>query len=115
MRRLIRVDGSIEEFAEPIRKWDAIEKLIGANTVGVVRLRHLGEPEHVMLVDDNGYESKCVETPEAIVLVPVKARKPVNPEATKLYHANCVPGTTHQIVGDVLVVPDEDFAEAGEV
>ncbi len=35
--------------------------------------------------------------------------KPVNAKATQLYHANCLPGTTHQIVGDVVIVLDDDF------
>lgn len=69
--------------------------LIGADTIDVVSLRHMGEPRHVMLVDDGGHES----------------RRPVNHEATRLYWANCRPGTTHQIVGDVVIAPDSDFAE----
>lgn len=36
--------------------------------------------------------------------------KPVNPKATKLYHAVCRPGTLHQIHGDVAIVNDCDFA-----
>ena len=35
---------------------------------------------------------------------------PVNPGATAAYHAVCIPGTTHQIRGTVVIVPDEDFA-----
>ena len=42
--------------------------------------------------------------------MPAKPRKPINEKATALYHANCRPGTTHQIVGDVVIVPDEDYA-----
>lgn len=34
---------------------------------------------------------------------------PVNAKATELYHANCRPGTTHEIRGDVCIVLDEDF------
>jgi len=48
---------------------------------------------HVMIVDDAGHQKGL----------------PVNAAATALYHARCLPGTTHQIVGDVVIVPDSDF------
>lgn len=48
----------------------------------------------VMLVDDNGLAKGL----------------PRNPEATRLYHAVCRPGTTQPIVGDVAIALDEDFA-----
>lgn len=48
---------------------------------------------------NGSFELKCI-----------RARKPVNAKATELYHAVCKPGTTHQIVGDVAIVNDEDFA-----
>ena len=51
---------------------------------------------HVMLVHDMGHI-----LPEPL---------PVNPGATAAYHAVCIPGTTHQIRGTVVIVPDEDFA-----
>jgi len=35
--------------------------------------------------------------------------RPVNPEATKLYHSVCRPGTTAPICGDVAVTLDEEF------
>lgn len=93
MRRLIRANGTVEDFDKPIR-FDDCSKLIGADTLDTVTLRHLGYPTTVMLVDDAG----------------VSKGRPVNVEATRLYLANCHPGTTHQIRGDVLVVPDEDFS-----
>lgn len=34
----------------------------------------------------------------------------VNPGATAAYHAVCIPGTTHEIRGIAVIVPDEDFA-----
>lgn len=92
-RRLIRADGTAKDLIGPLSMKE-IGKLIGADTLDSVNLRHLGSPPRVMLVDDNGHA----------------AGKPVNEEATRLYHANCYPGTTHQIVGDVVVVLDEDFA-----
>jgi hypothetical protein len=68
--------------------------MIGADMIDTVVLRHLGHPVQVMIVDDTGMIDG----------------KPVNVKATELYHANCHPGTTHQIHGDVVVVPDDDFA-----
>lgn len=93
MRKLIRADGSTMALptGSPM-EW--LRTLIKADTLDTVNLRHLGEPLHVMLVDDNGHSKGL----------------PVNPEATKMYHANCRPGTTHSIRGDVIVVPDLDFA-----
>jgi hypothetical protein len=93
MRRLIRADGSTQEL-EPGRSMAELSKLIGADGIDTVTLRHLGYPMHVMLVDDLGHDK----------------RLPVNAEATKLYLANCVPHAKHQIRGDVVVVLDDDFA-----
>lgn len=95
IRRLYRADGRIDDLAGP-HSIEDLRAMIGADTLDTVNLRHLGFPMHVMLVDDSGYGKGL----------------PVNAEATKLYHANCVPGTTHQIRGDVIVVPDDDFAPA---
>ena len=110
MRRLIKADGTVQDFEQPI-PWADQGKLIGAATTDTVVLRHMGHPLHVMIVDDMGYETTTVHHANgAIELQPVAALKPVNVEATRLYHENCLPGTTHQIVGDVLVVPDHDYA-----
>lgn len=65
-------------------------RMIGADTVDVVDLRD----GRVMLIDDLGHQKQLHS----------------NAEATKLYHSVCRPGTTHQIVGDVAVCWDEDFA-----
>lgn len=109
-RRIIRTDGTTQELPEPLPVAKLLER-IGAGTGDTVCLPHMGEPLHVMLVDDNGYEIKVIEKENATHLVPTKARKPVNAEATRLYHLNCRPGTTHQIVGDVAIVPDDDFGD----
>lgn len=93
MRRVIHADGTTLDLPER-RSIGSISAMIGATTLQTVTLRHMGRPLHVMLCDD-AFMAK---------------RLPVNVEATKLYHANCVPGTTHQIRGDVVVVPDDDFA-----
>lgn len=110
MRKLIRADGTTDDLPRALTA-DAICRLIGAETLDFVSLRHLGEPLHVMAVDDSGYEIECREIePGHLMNVPVRALKPVNAEATRLYHANTAPGTTHQIVGDVVVLQDDDFA-----
>jgi hypothetical protein len=108
VRMLIRTDGTTQVFDKPV-PFDEIRRLIGADTMDTVALHHMGRPLHVMMVDDMGYETKAVVDGNTTHLVPVRALKPVNLKATELYHANCMPGTLHQIVGDVLVVPDEDF------
>jgi hypothetical protein len=109
VRLLIRTDGTTEALPGPVSSAE-IRRLIGADTMDTVNLRHMGEPLHVMCVDDNGYETEATPIPGGTWLKPVRALKPVNVKATELYHANCQPGTKHQIVGDVVVVPDEDFA-----
>jgi hypothetical protein len=110
MRQLIRTDGTVEEIPAPLAMSE-YRKLIGAETLDTVSLRHLGRPLHVMLVDDHGYDVREVEVaPNHFERQPARARKPINDKATALYWANCHPGTTHKIVGDVVVVPDEDFA-----
>ncbi len=74
----------------------------------------------VMLVDDNGYDVEEVDLGlkpgpaggqpmQTYRRVPIRARKPVNEAATRIYHGVCKPGTTHQIVGDVAIVRDADF------
>lgn len=93
-RKLIRVDGTEVELVGPHALSDLMQ-MIGADTLDTVWMRHMGLPLHVMLVDDTGY---------------VKGL-PTNIKATELYHANCKPGTTWPICGDVVIVPDGDFAE----
>lgn len=117
MRRLIRTDGTVLDLPDPVSQ-PQIEKLIGAAMLDFVVLRHLGEPLHVMAVDDLGYETEQVDLGVVNGVRHfenrcVKARKPVNREATKLYHLNCIAGTTHEIVGDVVVMPDGDSALGG--
>ena len=91
-RKLIRADGTTEQI-QPTKYIGVLRKMIGADMLTTVSLRHMGRPLHVMLLDDAGYAKDL----------------PVNAEATALYLANCVPGTTHQIRGDVIIVLDEDF------
>ncbi|MGO4402248.1 hypothetical protein [Achromobacter sp. PAB15] len=92
IRKLIRVDGTETELIGPHALCD-VAQMIGASYVGAIRL---ADRVHVMLVDDEGHFKHL----------------PVNDVATRLYHAVCVPGTTRPIVGDVVVVPDADYARA---
>lgn len=92
MRALIKTDGTRQDLDRRQSMAD-IKRLINASTLDTVNLRHMGVPGHVMVLDDLGHDRGL----------------PVNAEATRLYHANCKPGTTHQIRGDVVVVMDSDF------
>lgn len=91
-RRVIRADGTNQDLPGPLSV-HAVQQTIGAGNMDNVLLRHLGHPLWVMVLDDAGHDKG----------------RPVNDEATKLYWANCRPGTTHQIRGDVVVVLDQDF------
>lgn len=94
IRKLIRTDGTEIHLEGPHAMVDVMQ-MIGADTLDTVMLRHLGDPLHVMLVDDAGHLRDL----------------PINQKATELYWKNCVPGTTHAIRGDVVIVPDGDYAE----
>lgn len=110
IRKLFRTDGTSMDLPAGMSVSE-LNALIGAETADTVCLRHLGEPLHVMVVDDAGYETETIEhSPGQFETRPIRALKPLNVVATALYHANCQPGVTHQIVGDVVVVPDGDFA-----
>jgi hypothetical protein len=105
--KILHADGSVEDI--PDGGFRRLADLIGANLTDVVMLRHLGPPLVVMVIDDRGYESSAVTVGETTTLVPTKALRPENAAATALYLANCIPGTTHKIVGDVAVVLDSWF------
>lgn len=87
---IIRVSGARETHLVPRGSMKEIRTLIAADCFDTVNLRN----GMVMLVDDTGMIDG----------------RPVNSEATKLYHGVCRPGTTHQICGDVAIVRDADFA-----
>ena len=93
VRVLLRADGE-KSTIEPGTMTE-YRRALNAAAVDVVALRHLGaDPLYVMLLDDLGHDKAL----------------PVNAEATRLYHANCKPNTTHTIRGDVVIAPDSDFA-----
>jgi hypothetical protein len=93
-RRVIRVDGTVEQLPDRVSIAE-VERLIHANTLDTVKLRHLGPPLVVMFVDDLGHAKDL----------------PVNPTATRLYWETCRPGTVHQIRGDVVIVLDDDYGQ----
>lgn len=116
MRKLIKADGTEQTFDAP-QPPESIHGLIGAETTDSVALYHMGRrPLHVMVVDDMGWNFEQIDhglDPDGVhqfehrVTTP---RKPVNLKATELYRANCRPGVKHQIVGDVYIAPDEEWA-----
>jgi hypothetical protein len=92
MRQLIKVDGTIVNYATPL----SFSEMKNAMRCDCAELVLIGRAVagHTMLVDEDGYNKGL----------------PYNVEATKLYHLNCRPGTTHRIVGDVFVCPDREVS-----
>jgi hypothetical protein len=110
LRLVLRTDGSVETLQQPIAM-AAVLELIHADCLDVVSLHHLGKPLHVMVVDDNGWDYEVIDHGRGYTEHrTIRPRKPINLIATELYLANCKPNTTHQIAGDAVVVPDDDFA-----
>lgn len=89
MRKIILTDGTETDIGP--QKIDSINRLIGSDTLDTVLLR---DRIHVMLVDDNG----------------IAKGLPINQKATDLYWERCGGPTNNHIHGDVVIVPDEDFA-----
>jgi hypothetical protein len=109
---IIRTNGT-KELVREKPTLATLHSALGCELTDRVILSHdpeSGYPRVVMIVDDHGYETETIETPNKIELRPIRPLKPVNGEATKLYHAVCQAGTTHEIVGDVALVNDSDFA-----
>ena len=84
--KVIRVSGEVElkSALDESQVGSRVRELIGADCCDLVNLRD----GNFMYLDDEGYSKGL----------------PVNAEATKLYHAVCKAGTTHQILGDVVIV-----------
>lgn len=91
MRKIIRADGTEIEL-DVRQSMPQIEKHIGADFLDTVTLR---DRVHVMLVDDLGHSKEL----------------PVNQKATEHYWERCGGQNDHVIRGDVVIVPDEDFAQ----
>ncbi len=108
--KILRTDGSRAEHRIDTSEIDLsgwIRRMIGADLTDTVNLRD----GRVMIVDDAGWETETIEKETGVVeLRPVKPLKPINKAATAIYHGVCRPGTIHQIVGDVAIAWDEDFA-----
>jgi hypothetical protein len=121
---VIRTNG-LEELITRTKE-PKLAEIIGAELTDTVILSWKNTvPDLVMVIDDNGYDYKIIDKAtgkevdretEISTLsggrvahyehVVTNARKPVNQKATELYHAVCKPGTTHQIVGDVIIIHD---------
>jgi hypothetical protein len=89
---LIKADGTVQLLEKGGLSMRQIERLIGADALDSFMLR---DGVHVAMVDDEGYAKNL----------------PVNAEATRICHEGCYPGTTHQIRGDVVILPDSDFEQ----
>lgn len=87
-RKLIRADGTEAVLHGPHAIQDVCQ-MLGADALDTVSL---ADRIHVMLVDDDGIQKNL----------------PVNPAATRLYQD--ARGIPHQIRGDVVIVPDSDYA-----
>lgn len=90
VRCILRTSGAIELLDGPVSTAEAA-RLIDASTLDVVSLRQWGSPLWVMLVDDTGLIRGL----------------PINPRATLIYapYPAVIP-----VCGDVVIVPDDDFA-----
>lgn len=112
---IVRCDGTVKLVRETPTA-EKIHRAIGANVLDTVILTWVGTPgrspaDLVMSVDDQGYQTETIDHGGGhFELRPVLARRPVNERATLWYWAVCKPGTTHTIVGDVVIARDADFA-----
>ncbi|MEN4919414.1 hypothetical protein ABE485_12130 [Achromobacter spanius] len=88
IRKLIRTDGAETALHGPHAIQDVCQ-MLGADALDTVSL---ADRVHVMLVDDDGIQKNL----------------PVNPAATRLYQD--ARGIPHQIRGDVVIVPESDYA-----
>ncbi len=91
---LLRVDGTREAFTTPPTN-ALIRALLRADSLDSVSLTFTrdGRPDDIMCVDDTGLIDG----------------KPLNPEATRLYHQRA-PQATTGIHGDVVLTKDHYFA-----
>lgn len=101
--KVMRTTGVVEVY-EQKPTIASIKQHLHCDALDTVNLRdasgrHTGV---AMLVDDIGSDVLTTGLPGKNL--------PVNEGATRLYHAQCVPGTTHQIRGDVALCCNEDFA-----
>lgn len=113
-RRVIQADGTTTALPEQLTR-AKLHEIFGGATTTVTSLKHLGHPLMVMIGLDKTYEVEAIADDQLhdgfshVELRPTKALFPENRLATELYEANR-PGTTHKILGPVVVAPDSDFA-----
>jgi len=91
MMLLLRADGT-EEYLEKEPTLGEIQAMLGASSLDVVSLSNLQAGPHTLYVDDLGYSKGL----------------PPNKIATALYHTQCKPGTTWEILGDVVLLEVRD-------
>lgn len=106
MRRLIQPNGNFADLDKPLT-WDQMKsKVCGDPTSLVEIVRIFRWPEgidgpkepHILLCDEEGATNWHPGYP-----------LPVNEEATKYYHANCMKGTTWPIRGTAYICPFNDY------
>lgn len=108
---VIRADGGAR-FLPQQPSLSVLKDALGCTTIDVVILTWLDRitPDLVMIVDDDGWEYEVIDRGGGYFhhrpLRP-KPGKLVNPAATAIYQV-CMPGTSHQIVGDVAICHDRD-------
>lgn len=90
IRKLIKTDGTETDLPAKVSRQEIV-KLIGAETLDSFMLK---DRKHVALVDDLGHLKGL----------------PFNKKATAMYWERCGGEVDHVVVGDVVVVPDSDFA-----
>lgn len=98
IRKRINADGTEQELPV-VLPMSAIAVELRATALDHVNLHHMGQPLHVLIVDDHG----------------ASKRLPINPGATALYRDNCRPEarTRAFIYGDAFLCPDSDFVMPG--
>lgn len=108
---IITSSGHVTELEGKVTT-DRVRELIKADYLDFVTLGYQRGKLWLMVVDDRGWESTVDETKHDgwthVVARPTRPLKPVNQIATTLYRSVCKPGTTHQIVGDVVIMPDSE-------
>ena len=87
--KLIKTNGEESVIELPQLTIKKLHEIAGCDMFDTVNLRD----GRVMMIDDLGHPNQ----------------KPVNEKATALYHSVCVPGTTWEIRGDVVICNDEDW------
>jgi hypothetical protein len=94
MKLLLRTDGTHIDLGADEVPIAQVQVMLNATALDTVSLRQF-VPMHLMLVDDNGHARGL----------------PLNRVATALYLHNCRPGCTHVIVGDVVIIEENEERE----